>query len=45
MATYFPSFKMEEMRQSQLHMQHYRHAALQQAGTQAVLPSTPPIDH
>jgi hypothetical protein len=30
-STYFPTFKLEQMRVSQLHMEHYRHVALQQA--------------
>ncbi|KAL4852654.1 hypothetical protein ACK3TF_006266 [Chlorella vulgaris] len=40
LTTYFPTFKLEQMKQSQLHMEHYRHQALEQLGQAAADPLT-----
>ncbi len=40
LTTYFPTFKLEQTKQSQLHMEHYRHQALEQLGQAAADPLT-----
>ncbi|KAL4852683.1 hypothetical protein ACK3TF_006233 [Chlorella vulgaris] len=38
LTTYFPTFKLDQTKQSQLHMEHYRHQALEQLGQAAAEP-------